>query len=209
MPVMSEQNFWDHQHDRYATSTWIDKPTLFAQWVVSYFPDTGSILELGAGQAQDSRYFAQQGYNVTATDLSAHALELAKHKSADSITFQQVDLSQPLPFANESFDVVYAHLSLHYFDSTTTAKLFAEIKRVLRPGGVLAALMNATTDPEMSQGTQIEPDFRRIGDIKKRYFSPGSARGFARDFSITLADAHGTTYKDKIDSLIRLVAVKP
>lgn len=206
---MQEQAFWDKRHDAYAATDWIDEPTLFAKWAVSYLPKAGKLLELGAGQAQDSRYFADLGYQVTATDFSAQGLELAKQKSVASIAFQQVDLSRPLPFADESFDVVYGHMSLHYFDTITTTKLFAEIRRVLQPGGVLAALMNTTTDPEAAEGTPIEPDFRQFDPLKKRYFSPESARAFAKDFEIRVADGHGTTYKDKIDRLIRLVAVKP
>jgi SAM-dependent methyltransferase len=208
---MDEQTYWDKQHDKYLATDWIDKPSMFAEWVTQYFPNAGTLLDLGAGQAQDSRYFAGKGYAVTSTDFSAHAIELAEQKPTAGITFKQVDLSHLLPFENESYDIIYAHLSLHYFDAVTTAKLFEEIHRVLKPGGVLAALFNTNDDPEIAEGEQIEPDYILLDGIRKRYFSPDSARDFAEDFEVILADDKGTTYKDNakgINNLIRLVAKK-
>ncbi len=210
---MNYADFWDELHEtKYKPSDWVNKPSLFAQWAIQYFPKSGSVLELGAGQAQDSHYFAEKGFTATATDFSPHALELAKQKYPSGITFQQLDLSQPLPFGDELFDVVYAHLSLHYFDTPTTEKVFAEVRRVLKPGGLLAALFNSTSDPESQEGEVIEePDYRHVANLDKRFFSPETARRFAKDFEIVVADNQGTTYKDEakgVHNLIRLVARK-
>lgn len=208
---MDPQRYWEGKHDEYTTTDWIDKPSMFAEWVQQYLPGSGALLDLGAGQGQDSRFFAGKGYDVTSTDFSARALELGEQKSPGTISFQQVDLSAPLPFPNESYDVAYAHLSLHYFDKATTEKLFAEIYRVLKPGGILAALCNSSEDPEMLEGTEIEEHFVEVNDIQKRYFSPDDARAFAKDFEIIVADDQGTTYKDSVKgvhNLVRLVARK-
>lgn len=203
--------YWDEQHDKYAETYWIDKPSLFAQWAIDHFPQEGSVLDLGAGQAQDSRYFDENGYDVTATDFSDHALELAKQKSSASIKLQKVDSSEPLPFADQSYDAVYAHLSLHYFDKETTEKIFADIHRVLKVGGLLVALFNSAEDPEISEGKEIESNFIDLHGVCKRYFSPSTAQSFAKDFEVIVADSKGTTYKDReinVNNLVRLVARK-
>jgi SAM-dependent methyltransferase len=210
-------NTWSDIHQStYKESDWIDKPSLFALDAVKYFPSNGTVLELGAGQGQDSRYFAEQGYAVISTDSAGSALELSKQKLPaklkDKVTFQHVDLFEELPFDNEKFDVVYAHLSLHYFDHEHTTRIFAEIKRILKPGGVFAFFANSINDPEYKTGKQLGDDFFQIGDMTKRYFSITSARNYGQWFDINLLDDLGETYKDTakgIHNLIRFIGSKP
>lgn len=114
-----ERTYWNAALERYKTKEWVDKPTIFAEQIKDYLPETGKLLELAAGQGQDSRYFVRQGYDVTATDLVDVGLNEAKRKAEKEelkINFQTVDLSQPLPFADDSFEIVYSHLGLHYLD---------------------------------------------------------------------------------------------
>lgn len=52
------------------------------------------------------------------------------------ITFQQLNLSQPLP-AMQPFDVVFLRNVLIYFSPETKRQILARIRKVLRPGGWL------------------------------------------------------------------------
>ncbi len=208
-------NVWQDIPQNYNKQDWIDRPSVFAEQALPYFPKGGKVLELGAGQAQDGCYFAEQGFSVISTDLEDSALELAKQKVADkgvSVEVQKVDLREELTFDNESFDVVYAHLSLHYFDHETTTRLIGEVRRVLKPGGVLAFLVNSVNDPEYKQGEEIEPDYFQIGKTAKRYFSEATARKYTRWFDVNLLDELGETYKDAakgVRNLVRFVGTKP
>lgn len=206
---------WSNLHEYYTDQDWIDKPSLFAETAVTYFPKTGRVLELGAGQGQDSRYFAEHGYNVVSTDLEQSALAKSRDKLPEGlrpmVTLQPVDLRETLPFATASFDVVYAHLSLHYFDYATTVRLFGDIHRVLKAGGVFAFFTNSVHDPEYKTGKQLEDYYFLIGNTPKRYFSIDTARDFARDFNVLLLDDHGETYKDRakgVHNLIRFIGAK-
>jgi SAM-dependent methyltransferase len=206
---------WTNLHGRYQQQDWADKPSLFAETAVEYFPATGKVLELGAGLGQDSRFFAGRGYDVVCSDLEQATLEQTRAKLPSSLSrkimFQKADLRDELPFEDASFDVVYAHLSLHYFDYETTVRLFGEIQRILKPGGVLAFFTNSVHDPEYDTGTKLEDDFFQIGDFAKRYFSVDSARAFTRYFDINLLDDHGETYKDRaigVHSLVRFIGTK-
>lgn len=89
-----------------------------------------------------------------------------------------------LPFANNSFDIVYAHLSFHYFDQKTTFGIMNEIERILKPGGVFAFLTNSIHDPEYNTGNLLEKDFFLIGKVIKHYFSIESARRLTRSFQV-------------------------
>lgn len=212
---MDEQSeHWNQRREAYKALGLADKPSIFAQTAVTFFPPAARVLELGAGNGQDSRFFAEQGYDVVSTDLES-ALEANERQIPNElrthITVQKVDLNEPLPFENETFDVVYAHLSLHYFDEQTTRAIFNEIARVLKPGGVMAVLVNAVTDPEYGSGAQIEPDFFKVGALPKRFFTTDSVRTFTEKFNAKLLDNNGESYKDAakgIHGLIRFVGTK-
>lgn len=207
-------NVWLDLHNAYKKQDWIDKPSIFAEQAIKHFPNKGMVLELGAGQAQDSCFFASQGYEVIATDIDDNALELARKKAADKsvrVVLKKIDLRDDLPFDSASFDVVYAHLSLHFFDTHTTLRLFDEIQRVLKKGGVLAFIVNSVNDPEYGSGEELEPDFFQIGSMTKRYFSEKTAREFGQCFHISLLDEGGETYKDGakgVHNLVRFVGTK-
>jgi hypothetical protein len=47
---MDPKDYWKNAHVRYSSKDWIKKPTIFATQAINYFPKSGSILELGAGQ---------------------------------------------------------------------------------------------------------------------------------------------------------------
>jgi len=94
------------------------------------------VLELGAGAGEGSVWFAKCGADVTATDLSPGMLKVVEKVAAlhnvpvTTTVASAYDLSQ---FAEGSFDIVYAANLLHHVD---IEKTFAEVKRVLKTGGV-------------------------------------------------------------------------
>lgn len=212
---MNDTTVWSDLHSSYKKQDWIHRPSLFAETATTYFPSAGRVLDLGAGLAQDSNFFAERGYDVTSTDIEAATLEKNEQELPKElrhkITFQKVDLREALPYDDESFDVVYAHLSLHYFTHELTTRLIGEIQRVLKPGGVIAFLVNSVNDPEYGTGAAIEPDYFQVGDASKRYFSVDSARTYMRYFDTVLLDDHGETYKDAakgVHNLIRYIGTK-
>lgn len=213
---MTGQDFWNTQHSKYSEEDWINNPTIFATESIEYLPVKGQLLDLGAGQGQDSRFFASKGFRVTSTDFSDNALNISRQKTpADlktNVTFQNLDLSQVFPFKDSSFDIIYSHLALHYFNEQTTKQIFSEIHRCLKKGGILAILLNSTTDPEYGTHQKLEPDFFRFENgTTKRYFSTQSIQIFTSHFTPLLLDNLGETYKDRrigVANLIRFIGRK-
>jgi SAM-dependent methyltransferase len=205
--------YWQKKHTKYADQDWITKPTIFATQMVGYFPKKGHILELGAGQGQDTIFFAKKGYKVSSCDFSNFALIFAKKRLPPevkkNIEFKLLDLSNPLPFKDGGFDVVYSHLALHYFDETRTQKLFNEIYDILKDGGIFATITNTLEDPEISDLKRIDQDYYVNADgLKKRYFSVDSMKKFTNKFKTILLDANGQGHKEPIKTLIRFVGKK-
>lgn len=73
--------------------------------------------------------------------LSASSLAREKGLSEEVIRFQQGNVLEGLPFPDESFDVVFTSQTLIHLAPVPEApvKALKEIRRVLKPGGLLAA----------------------------------------------------------------------
>lgn len=206
------KDYWKKIHELYSKKDWINNTTIFAQFVVGYLPEQGKLLDLGAGQGQDSRYFAKLGYNVISTDISELALKLSEEKAKNdglNMEFMEVDIANKLPFEDNSFDVVYSHLALHYFTGEKTKGIFQEIFRVLKPQGILASLFNTIEDAETTNPSYapIEKDYYKSPEgLLKRYFSVDYLKNVTGElFTPVVLDSQGETYKDEIKSLIRFI----
>ena len=89
------------------------------------------VLEVDCGPGVLAAKMRDKGARVVATDLSGVAVERARAKG---ISCTQVDIdSEPLPFADDRFDVVVSNSAIeHRFFHE---KHFDECVRVLKPGG--------------------------------------------------------------------------
>jgi ubiquinone/menaquinone biosynthesis C-methylase UbiE len=100
----------------------------------------GDALEIGAGTGYFTLNLAQLGLieRPTATDISpgmlAALVRSAKELGIEVRTVQTE--AERLPFADESFDLVFGHAVLHHIPDLDRA--FSEFERVLRPGGMVA-----------------------------------------------------------------------
>lgn len=93
------------------------------------------VLEAGCGIATDGINFARAGARYVGVDLSTSALELAEKRFAIEGRpgrFVRGSVTE-LPFADDSFDLVYSCGVIHHVPDTRAA--VAEFHRVLRPGG--------------------------------------------------------------------------
>jgi len=93
------------------------------------------LLEVGCGAAIDAVRFVRGGALVTGVDLSETAIELAKKNfSHNGLKGDfRVGNGEALEFADNSFDVVYAHGVIQY--TAHAQKLVDEMHRVVKPGG--------------------------------------------------------------------------
>jgi SAM-dependent methyltransferase len=99
------------------------------------------LLEVGCGMGTDLLQFARGGAQVTGIDLTPRSLEISRrHLSlyGEIGDFANADCER-LPFADDSFDVVYSNGVLHHTPDTAGAA--REIHRVLRPGGLARVML--------------------------------------------------------------------
>ena len=113
--------------------------TEYAPWMpeVMGFNDFAGarLLEVGCGMGTDLLQFARGGAKVTGVDLTPRSIEISRQHLAvygERGDFAITD-GENLPFADESFDVVYSNGVLHH--TPDTAGAVREVHRVVRTGG--------------------------------------------------------------------------
>lgn len=101
-------------------------------------PDAVTVLDVACGSGPMSRELAQPGRTVVGVDLSAEELGMAVERGPGP--WVRGD-ALALPFADASVDAVTSSMGLVVIQPLT--EVLGEIARVLKPGGVLAAIAPA------------------------------------------------------------------
>lgn len=103
-----------------------------------------SVLEIGVGAGADFQNWCNHARHATGIDLTEKAIALTRERlELNSIPPEKYRLlsgdSEDLPFGDDSFDMVYSWGVLHH--TPDTARAFREVYRVLKPGGVVKAMI--------------------------------------------------------------------
>jgi SAM-dependent methyltransferase len=150
---MKYREGWDRKHSEQYTE--FTDPSKFAVEIWEFLKDkeVKTLLDLACGNGRDSAFFESKGLEVTGIEGSEVGVKLCKERTKVNVLFH--DLEKPLSLQPNSFDVVYSHLGLHYFDDERTKQLFNEIKNILKPNGYLCFRVKSTKDPYYKQFKQI------------------------------------------------------
>jgi ubiquinone/menaquinone biosynthesis C-methylase UbiE len=109
-----------------------------ARWrkeALSRLPDRAVILEVGAGTGANFAFYPPAECAV-ASEISLKMLELARPKTT-SVELVQAS-AEILPFAENTFDAAFA--TLVFCSIPRPEKAFAELRRVIKPGGRVVLL---------------------------------------------------------------------
>lgn len=138
-------------------------------WMLSGYKLGDSVLELGAGPGATTEELRRRSTRVTSLEYDhTFAAKLGARFANTNVGVLQGDAAT-LPFPDGSFSSVLAVLVLHHMRSREQQeRAFAEIHRVLRPGGAFFAL-------EIGDGW-----LQRFGHIKSTFVPVAPTAAFAR-----------------------------
>jgi ubiquinone/menaquinone biosynthesis C-methylase UbiE len=126
---------------------------LFAELVRS--AGTGrDVGDLGCGTGRLAPYLTDQGFVTHGVDLSPEMVRVAR-RDHPGHAFELGDL-RALPFGDASLDGAVAWYSLMYLDPDDRAAAFAEIARVVRPGGHVATAYKVGDDSRRRGGRTLD-----------------------------------------------------
>ncbi|OAP27498.1 MULTISPECIES: class I SAM-dependent methyltransferase [Amycolatopsis] len=155
------------------------------------------VLDLAAGTGKLTEGLASLGRSVTAVEPDPGMLAELSRLLPDVPALP--GKAEDIPLPDESVDAVFVGQALHWFD---LAPAFAQIRRVLRPGGAVVALWNHD-----DESVPWVLEFARL-------VRTGISRGFADSEQPLRADGFGPfeqdrfahTHRRSIDSLLATVA---
>jgi tellurite methyltransferase len=151
--------YWDQAWREEAIATDWSTPD---PWVVSVSEAKpgARVLDLGCGVGRHALAFSRAGMDCYGFDRSDSAVASTRERAESEglkIDLQVGDIKQ-LPYADGFFDYVLAWNVVFHGSEEETAIAIAEVRRVLRPGGVFQTTMLSKRNIEHGMGTEISPN---------------------------------------------------
>lgn len=160
----------------------------FPAWVITRIQWRGDevVLDVGSGSGTYFNALRAQRPNITYYGLDRSAGMLATHNASQRLLTGD---AQHLPFADATFDVVMANHMLYHVPDIDMA--IREMKRVLKPGGVLITATNSVQTMReflalLNRGMLL---LSTPGNIHRRPMQPDSLR-FSLENGVRLLAKH-------------------
>lgn len=126
----------------------------------------GSLLELGGGNGNNARLFAEYGWTVTGVDMSPTGIADARanweNEPADSWSFIEQDLREGLPELSGPFNALVGNGSLFYFERHYLEDLLTSTRDYLSPGAHVYFKFRTPEDWRFGKGPELERNTFRI-----------------------------------------------
>lgn len=105
---------------------------------LAQLPDKGRLLEVGAGTGLNFPFYPRAAAFGVASELSFEMIRIASAKQRPCNVHLVQNSAERLPFQDASFDAALA--TLVFCSVASPREAFAELRRVVRPGGTIALL---------------------------------------------------------------------
>ena len=190
----------------------------YEQCIMKYICNEDDVLELCSGMGLHTYALAQTGARVVASDISSHSLEVLSQRIRGVAT--RVADIESLPFEAGSFDAVVIAGGLSYGDPDLVD---AEIRRVLRPGGIFLCVDSLNHNPvyqlnrwlhyrrglrtkstllRMPTVDRIESIARGFKSAEVRYF--GAASYLMPLLAHIIGQSHAAKVSDAVDRFVHV-----
>ena len=132
-PASQTLDYYNANAQAFAASTVSVDFSVTQRRFAQLLPPGGRILDFGCGSGRDSKFFLQEGFDVTATDGSAELCRLARELTGLPVRHE---LFQNLAETN-TYDGIWACASILHLPKAELAGVLAKMVAALKPGGVI------------------------------------------------------------------------
>ncbi|MBB4571687.1 class I SAM-dependent methyltransferase [Rhizobium leucaenae] len=128
-----------------------------ATWVNRMNVPSATILDFGSGIGNSLPYFRKHfpASKINCADVSSRSIEIAQSRFPGNEEYLLIDRSIPLPTASQ--DVVFSACVFHHIPHEEHLHWLAELRRVTKPGGVLAIYEHNPLNPLTLQAVNTCP----------------------------------------------------
>ncbi|NOZ29668.1 MAG: methyltransferase domain-containing protein [Chloroflexi bacterium] len=120
---------------------WGVRPSALCYRVLALMPPERPLrlLDIGCGEGRNAVFFARNGYQVTAFDLSPVGVEKTRRMAREVGVSLEAFTADLLEFRlEEPFDIFFSTGTLHFVPEELRAELLDHYKQFTRPGGLHA-----------------------------------------------------------------------
>ncbi|CAG7570784.1 methyltransferase family protein [Barrientosiimonas humi] len=150
---------------------------LFAELVTQGRVDGSApqVADIGCGTGRLAPYLARHGFEVSGVDLSPEMIRVARREQP-GLEFAVADL-RALPYADAGLSGAVAWYSLMYLPPGQRADAYAELARVVRPGGHLVTAFKLGDDRHRRGGARVGVAFdiwwMSVDEVERRLTDAG------------------------------------
>jgi len=143
--------------------------------------EVGAICDLGCGPGQIARYLHRKGVKTLGVDLSPNMIAEAQRLNPE-IHFHQGDMLS-LPDADNSWGGIAAFYCIIHIPREQIVDALREMKRVLRPGGVLLVTFHIGAKIE-----HLDEFFEKTVNLDFAFYLPTEMENWLRDAGFELEE---------------------
>jgi SAM-dependent methyltransferase len=177
----------DWERDHHVDTWWIEGTDKY----LSFLASGASILDVGCGAGEKSKYLLNKGFKVTGVDFSEEMLAIAKEQ-APSGTFMVCDITQPLDLV-ETFDGVFAQAVLLHIPKKNIINVIRSITASLVSGGYFYLAVKETKPNSPDEAVLKENDYGYEYERFFSYYSLDELKRYIQDCGMELVYENVTT----------------
>lgn len=148
-----------------------DKPSNEIRRLILLKPKKGKAIDLGCGDGRNSLFLAREGYEVTAIDNSAAAIDKLKSRLANIKIGNRVkpihDNVAEYEFHRNYYDLVVAITLFDHLEPEDIEPVFRKSVEGMSPGGIILAKVHTVDDPGATGDTEHASE---LAYMIKHYF---------------------------------------
>ena len=202
--------YWNQYYKNRVCS---EEPSPFAQYVATLVEPGRRMVELGCGNGRDAVFFAAQGLDITALDMSQEAVSQLQGRGIANAEFLCGDFVNSDIHQPESYDYAYSRFTIHSINRNQEQVLLNNLFRGLRSEGRLFIEVRGVNDPLFGKGRQVERNAYFYDNHYRRFIvldelvASLEQRGFRVEYAQERTGF--APYGNDDPPVIRVVAAKP